>query len=133
MVGLLKAIFTWWNNATIGTLWFTKKHGVLIGKDELGNRYFEEKKPAWEGTNKRRWMIYNGTVEASRIPVDWHGWLHYTFDEPPTKAPFEVKSWEEDRQPNLTGTPNAYVPAGSLWSDKERAKTSGDYEAWSPE
>ena len=38
--------------------------------------------------------IYNGTVEASRVPPDWHGWLHHTYAEPPTKAPLKVRGFE---------------------------------------
>lgn len=133
MIGILKTIFTWWNSATVGTHWFTKKRGILIGTDETGNNYYEEKSGSGENGQKRRWVIYNGTVEASRISPDWHGWLHYTFDEPPTKDPFDLKSWEKPHRPNLTGTKKAYRPAGSLWGSGERAKTSGDYEAWSPE
>lgn len=133
MFGFLKTIFTWWHNATVGTLWFTKRRGVHIGADENGNKYYEEKVASGESGQKRRWVIYNGTVEASRISPDWHGWLHYTFDEPPTKAPFKLKEWEKSHKPNLTGTPNAYRPAGSMWNKGARAKASGDYESWSPE
>ena len=39
---------------------------------------------------KRRWVIYNGYAEASKVPPDWHGWLHYTFDEPPTDRAAEA-------------------------------------------
>lgn len=133
MFGWLKTIFTWWNGATVGTYWFTRKRGVFVGKDEQGNRYYEEKKSVDQWIPKRRWVLYNGTVEATRIPADWHGWLHYTFDEPPTVEPFEIKSWEKPHKANLTGTPNAYRPAGSLWREEDRAATSGDYEAWKPE
>jgi NADH:ubiquinone oxidoreductase subunit len=30
--------------------------------------------------SKRRWVIYNGEMEASRVSPDWHGWLHFTWD-----------------------------------------------------
>lgn len=133
MIKLLKTVFTWWNSTTVGTWWFTKKRGALVGRDELGNRYYEETKPSQAMGLKRRWVIYNGYVEATRIPVDWHGWLHYTFDEPPVVAPFEVKAWEKPRVPNRTGTKDAYHPGGSLWEAGERAQGTGDYEAWTPD
>ena len=63
---------------------------------------------------KRRWVLYNGTVEASRVPPDWHGWLHHTFAEPPTAPRCKAKPWEKDHLPNLTGTEGAYHPPGSL-------------------
>lgn len=129
---MLKAIFSWWNDATIGARFDINRRARLIGKDEQGNAYYEERKPSHEG-RKRRYVIYKGVAEPSKVSADWHGWLHYTFDEPPTTAPLPRKSWEKDHQPNLTGTINAYHPKGSLSETGERAKASGDYEAWRPD
>jgi NADH:ubiquinone oxidoreductase subunit len=119
-------LFIWWENATPGTLLMTRRLGVLVGQDEFGNRYYQTK------DGKRRWMIYAGTVDASRVPPDWHGWLHHTFESPPTEAPLMRKAWELDHQPNLTGTPGAWHPDGSLWSEGRRPPATGDYEAWRP-
>jgi len=119
-------LFVWWENATPGTLLMTRLHGVPVGGDEFGNRYYQSK------DGKRRWMIYAGTVEASRVPPDWHGWLHHTFALPPTEDPPKRKAWELDHQPNLTGTEGAWHPDGSLWSDGRRPPATGDYEAWRP-
>ena len=80
----------------------------------------------------RRWVIYAGTVEASRVPPDWHGWLHHTVDEPPTAAAPKTKPWEARHKPNLTGTADAYRPDGSLWKGARRPHATGDYEAWRP-
>ena len=63
---MLKRIFTWWNGATLGALFDIHRRAVLVGKDEFGNRYFEEKKPSLEG-RKRRYVIYSGLAEASRV------------------------------------------------------------------
>ncbi len=120
-------IFTWWNSATIGTLIFTNRKGEKVGEDSQGNIYYKEK------NGRRRWVIYkNGPVEASRVPADWHGWLHYTVDTPPTEKPLAVKPWEKDHQDNKTGTDEAYFPAGSLQAAGQRAATTSDYEAWRP-
>ncbi|MBA4012279.1 MAG: NADH:ubiquinone oxidoreductase subunit NDUFA12 [Phenylobacterium sp.] len=131
---VLKNIFTWWNGATIGVR-NTVRGGVFIGKDELGNSYYEAKddRTSYDKGRKRRWVIYNGYAEASKVPADWHGWLHYTFDEPPTKAPLKRQPWEKDHLPNLTGTVHAWKPQGSIARGGERQKASGDYEAWRPE
>jgi NADH:ubiquinone oxidoreductase subunit len=107
-----------------------------VGKDEQGNRYFEEKTPSLPGSGgkrPRRWVIYHGIAEASRVPPDWHGWLHHTFDEPPTKAPLPRQKWEQDHLPNMTGTPLAYHPPGSLARAGGPANVEDDYEAWTPE
>ncbi|MCA3752516.1 MAG: NADH:ubiquinone oxidoreductase subunit NDUFA12, partial [Phenylobacterium sp.] len=36
-------------------------------------------------------------------------------------------------QPNLTGTIHAWRPKGSITRGGERARATGDYEAWRPE
>lgn len=121
-------IFTWWNSATLGTLLFTSRKGERVGEDADGNVYYKERSGA------RRWVIYkNGPVEASRVPPEWHAWLHYTVETPPSDSMPVVKTWEKDHQPNLTGTAGAYFPSGSESIDAPRAKSaSGDYEAWQP-
>ena len=106
---MLKRIFTWWNGATIGALVDINRRGAFVGSDEQGNRYFEERKPSLEG-RKRRWVIYSGLAEGSRVTADWHGWMHHTVDEPPTVRPFKLKAWEKPHIPNLTGTRWAYRP-----------------------
>ena len=127
MLSLLRLILIWWRGATLGTLVTTWWSGRYVGTDEYGNRYYQTK------DGKRRWVLYNGTVEASRVSPDWHGWLHHTFKEPPTVAPLKAKAWESAYTPNLTGTPNAYRPEGSLAARGERPAATGDYEAWTPE
>ena len=120
---LLRAV-TWWNSQTLNTQFHTWRHGEKVGEDNQGNVFYQSK----EG---RRWVIFNGEAEASRVDPDWHGWLHYTFDEPPTEKPFVHKDWEKPHQENLTGTPGAYAPAGSIRRADPVARS--DYEAWAPE
>jgi len=116
------SLLTWWNNQTIGTRIFTWRHGNIVGEDDLGNKYYEN--------GERRWVIYNGPVEGSRVPAEWHGWLHHTFDNRPGNNPLPVQSWEKPSAPNPTGSPEAYHPKGSLVTG---GKTRSDYEAWQPE
>ena len=120
---LLRAV-TWWNGQTLNTQFWTWRKGKRVGEDEAGNVFYQTR------DGKRRWVIFNGEAEASRVSPDWHGWLHHTWDEPPTEAPVPRKSWEKPHQPNLTGTAEAYVPAGSLRRTNPVARA--DYEAWSP-
>ena len=131
---MLKSIFTWWNGATIGVRFTIARRGVFIGKDEFGNRYYEAKdnKDSYD-QRKRRWVVFEGVAEASKVSPDWYGWLHYTFDEPPTRAPLMRRSWEKDYIPNLTGTLMAWRPKGSISRTGERPRATGDYEAWTPE
>lgn len=131
---MLKTIFTWWNGATIGARFHIGRRGVLVGQDEMGNKYYQAKdvSDSYDG-RKRRWVIYNGYAEASKVSPDWHGWLHHTFEEPPTLEPLRRQAWEKDHLPNLSGTINAWRPKGSLARGGERQKATGDYEAWTPE
>lgn len=119
-------IFTWWDNGrTLGTQLHTWRKGVRVGEDDLGNVYYQSRDA------KRRWVIFRDEIEATRIPTDWHGWLHHTFAEPPTQAPLARKDWEIPHQENLTGTAMAYAPAGSI--RREKPVDRADYEAWQPE
>jgi NADH:ubiquinone oxidoreductase subunit len=131
---VLKQIFTWWSGATIGALFTIKRLGVFVGEDDFGNRYFEARsdKESYDKGRKRRWVLYRGYADASKVPAEWHGWLHYTFDEPPTKVPLLRRAWELDHEPNLTGSPMAYKPRGSIARGGERAPATGDYQAWRP-
>jgi NADH:ubiquinone oxidoreductase subunit len=128
---VLAKIFTWWNNSTIGTDLFTWRRGERVGEDEQGNRYYRERGAGPNG--QRRWVIYKGEAEASRVPPEWHAWLHYTVADPPSEKPPVRKAWEKDHIPNLTGQAGAYVPPGSLAAGGKRSRATGDYEAWQPE
>lgn len=128
---ILKSIFTWWDGPTLGTRLWSARHGEKVGADAAGNAYY--RKPAKDGRKERRWVIYNGDNEASRVPPRWHGWLHFTHDDIPEAGEALTHPWVRDHRPNPTGTSGAYVRPGSLPSGKERPKTLGDYEAWSPE
>jgi NADH:ubiquinone oxidoreductase subunit len=121
---LLRAV-TWWDGQTLNTQLFTWRKGVKVGEDDQGNIFYETRDGA------RRWVIFNGEAEASRVSPDWHGWLHRTWEEPPTKSPLVKKSWEKPHQENLTGTALAYAPAGSI--RREEPAERRDYDAWSPE
>ncbi|QXT38069.1 NADH:ubiquinone oxidoreductase subunit NDUFA12 [Gymnodinialimonas ceratoperidinii] len=125
MASIFNRLFTWWNGQTIGTQLFTARRGVKVGEDTQGNVFYRN------GDDSKRWVIFDGLVEASRIDPEWHGWLHHTWDEPPTDRPVVHKAWEAPHLPNLTGTPLAYAPAGSI--RREQPASRSDYEAWTPE
>ena len=134
-IRMFKELLTWWNGATIGARFDINRRGAFVGEDENGNRYFEERKPSLEG-RKRRYVIYSGLAEGSRVSPDWHGWMHHTVDDPPTLTPnktLKKYAWELPHLPNQTGTVRAYRPKGSLARGGERAASSADYEAWKPE
>lgn len=124
---ILREIFTWWNGQTVGTRLFTALKGEKVGEDEQGNQFYQT------ADGNRRWVIYNGVADASRVSADWHGWLHKTYDEPPSSKPLAKQRWEKGHLPNMTGTAAAYHPPGSVVTAAERPRVSDDYEAWRPE
>lgn len=128
----LSKIFTWWNGATIGTWLFTVRKGERVGNDSQDNVYYRSKSNR-AGQKEKRWVIYNGANDASRVPAEWHGWLHGSFDDLPESNLPPPKIWETEYTPNATGTPQAYRPQGALERGGKRAKATGDYEAWTPD
>ena len=131
-MSVLSKIFTWWNGATIGTSLWSSRNGEQVGTDAQGNAYFRSKS-AGKGQRERRWVLYDGANDASRVPPEWHGWLHGSYDELPESRLEPAKIWEVDYTPNATGTGTAYLPAGALQKGGKRASARGDYEAWTPE
>ncbi|BBC71875.1 NADPH:quinone oxidoreductase subunit [Altererythrobacter sp. B11] len=132
-MGILSKIFTWWDGATIGTSLFSSMNGEHVGTDSLGNKYYRSTKRKTAGGLEQRWVIYNGANDASRVPSEWHGWLHHSYDELPESHLPPPRIWQVDYSPNATGTPGAYRPTGALEKGGKRARATGDYEAWTPE
>ncbi len=90
-----------------------------VGEDEFGNAYFQSK-------TGKRFIVYKGIAEASKIPAEWHGWMHYTTDTMPLNIDTKKHSWQKIHLPNLTGTKNAYSPKNSQASVKK------SYHSWQP-
>ena len=127
-MGLFANAFTWWNGASWGTSLFTRRHGVEAGRDDAGNLYFRHRNdPA------RRWVIYAGANDSSRVSPGWNAWLRGTIDDVPDKALPERRAFERAPQPNLTGSDQAWRPAGSIRAGGQRAAATGDYSAWTPD
>ncbi len=106
--------------------------GKLVGRDSAGNRYFSAS-PRKGYKRNRRWVMYNGVAEASRVPPEWHGWLHHQTDiVPANDAASHRRPWQKPHQQNMTGTKEANRPPGHLLKGGVRDKATGDYQAWTP-
>ena len=121
-------MFTWWNGATVGTALFTRLNGDEVGRDDQGNVYY-----ASTGKRPRRWIIYNGNNDGSRVPPEWQAWLKGTIDDLPDKALPPRRSFQKPAEPNLTGTLAAFRPDGALGSGRIRPASTGVYQPWIPE
>ncbi len=97
------------------------------GQDPYGNTYYEDRYFLFKGRKKsRRWVIYNGLAEGSKVPSEWHGWLHQTTNKIPSYDQWMKQSWRRTHLPNLSGTLNK-----EGISSQEEKKIS--YKAWLPE
>jgi NADH:ubiquinone oxidoreductase subunit len=103
--------------------------GRRVGTDRFGNIYYESRRPRAAHARHKRWVVYAGEVEATSVPPEWHGWLHHTTDALPEGHRYP---WQKEYEPNATGTPHAYRPAGHDYAGGQRRVTTGDYEAWTP-
>ncbi|XP_022906078.1 probable NADH dehydrogenase [ubiquinone] 1 alpha subcomplex subunit 12 [Onthophagus taurus] len=88
------------------------KQGTLVGEDKYGNKYFENN---YFFYGRNRWIEYApkyGTdYDASQVPAEWYGWLHYKTDLPPCHDKSRPKyPWMADHRENYTGTPQQYYP-----------------------
>jgi len=120
MINFFKQIFTWWNRQTFGTFLYTLFYGKLVGIDEFGNKYYSN-------SSGKKWVIYNNTVESSKIPPEWHLWIHSNKINKPSKN-LNKFIWQKKHEENLTGTKKAYKPEGSL--STESKKNMKKYETW---
>ena len=89
-MNFLKIIFSWWNSQTLGTFLQTLFYGNMVGKDEYGNKYYQNRNAS------KRWVIYNGTVDASSIPPEWHSWLHKIINTLPAQVKFNNFKWQKN-------------------------------------
>ncbi len=117
MLTLFKQIFVWWNQTTIGTRLQTIFFGKFVGKDSLGNKYYQNK-------TGKRWVIYNGEIDASKIPSEWYSWMHFTKNKIENVHTLQKYEWQKSHQPNQTGTGNSYHPSKS---NEEKNKK---YKSW---
>ncbi|MCC7305525.1 MAG: NADH:ubiquinone oxidoreductase subunit NDUFA12 [Alphaproteobacteria bacterium] len=122
-LGVLSPVHIYWTNIVTGA--------KSVGRDQLGNKYYRAK-PIKGYKRERRWVIYKGAPEASKVPPEWHGWLHHQTDRIPTEEESFRREWQKPPQQNLTGTNAAYRPPGHVLSGGRRDAATGDYEAWRP-
>ena len=117
MLTLIKKIFTWWNQCTFGTKLYTIFFGKFVGKDEFGNKYYENKK-----LNKR-WIIYNGEIEATKIPIEWYSWMHSIKNKIEETHELKKYDWQKNHLSNQTGTDKAYNPKKNKDAIKKKYKS----------
>lgn len=85
--------------------------GTHVGTDKYGNKYYENNSYFF---SRHRFVCYpyvdRYTFDASQVPSEWHRWLHYMTDDPPTKVPPVPRKFFQPHEPNKTGSKMEYVP-----------------------
>jgi NADH dehydrogenase len=117
MLTLLKQIFIWWNQETLGTKLKTIFYGNFMGSDRHGNKYYE-------GKDGKRWVIYIGEIDASKIPNEWYSWIHFIKNKIQYKHDLKKYDWQKPHQSNQTGTENFYHP------NKNNEQIKKKYTSW---
>lgn len=95
---------------------FIRIFSKYAGQDKFGNKYYY--------TKKRRFVVYKGIKEPTKVPPLWHAWLHFLSDKVPNHEDSEVYTWQKSYMPNVTGTSAAH--------HMTRKIVSSDYQSWKP-
>ena len=101
-MGIFSEIFSWWGGNTWSNRIYTALRGKLVGTDATGNRYYVQRKGVGPLGVPRRWVIY------------------------------KHRPWQKPHRMNMTGTPEAYRPPGSILASGKRPEATGDYKPWRP-
>lgn len=129
MKRLLVQMVSWWSGVTLSTRLYTYFKGERVGEDGFGAVYYRQR------GGLRRWVVYRDLAEPSLVPAEWHGWLHYQTDDIPAKGSGTRYAWQLPHRPNMTGTPLAYHPPGSVMEPQSPAIVDDDdlpYTPWKP-
>ena len=117
MLTFFKKFFVWWNQETLWTKLQTFFFGKLVCKDSFGNKYYESR-------SGKRWVIYKGEIDASKIPIEWYSWIHFIHNKIENFHDLKKYDWQKPHQSNQTGTENSYHP------NKNNNEIDKKYKNW---
>ena len=95
-----------------------------IGTDQIGNSYFESRRKDHIG-RKRRFVVYKGIPEPTKIPSEWYSWLHHLTNLIPGPNNNSY-NWQKIRESNKTGLNSSDTPPIISWTKK------CNYVKWQP-
>ncbi|KAI9099847.1 NADH ubiquinone oxidoreductase subunit NDUFA12-domain-containing protein, partial [Phlyctochytrium arcticum] len=100
--------------------------GTLVGRDEAGNSYYENREDI---VLRDRWVEYKSwNPDASQVPAEWHQWLHRITDEVPNPENIPRPFFSPPHIENLTGSTGAFktynttVPKYNSWTPGTKAR-----------
>ncbi|KAL9225069.1 hypothetical protein vseg_001036 [Gypsophila vaccaria] len=118
-----------------GNLLQTKIHNIgakVVGVDQFGNKYFENLDLQY---GRHRWVEYasKNRYNASQVPPEWHGWLHYITDRTGDELlSLRPSRYGVDHKENFSGEGDEYIyhSKGHALNPGQRDWTR--YETWQP-
>ncbi|CAN4089395.1 unnamed protein product [Withania somnifera] len=119
-----------------GNLLQTKIHNIgatLVGVDKFGNKYYEKLGDTQSG--RHRWVEYaqKDRYNASQVPPEWHGWLHYITDHTGDELLLlKPQRYGLDHKENFSGEGDEYIyhSKGHTLNPGQRDWTR--YQTWQP-
>ncbi|KAJ4842874.1 hypothetical protein Tsubulata_003513 [Turnera subulata] len=127
--GILNCIFD-------GKLLQTKLHTIgarLVGVDKFGNKYYENLEDTQYG--RHRWVEYadKARYNASQVPPEWHGWLHYITDHTGDELlMLKPKRYGVEHKENLSGEGDEYIYHSKGHALNPGQKDWTRYQSWQP-
>ena len=110
-----------------------------MGEDEFSIKYYRCHLAEATDSNvgaERRWVVYNNSADASKVPPGWRAWLCHNGDIAPCEETYKAHASEKPFLPNLTRnmtrTTQANRPQGSVLATGKRPSATGDYVPWTP-
>uniref|UniRef100_A0A803KSP9 NADH dehydrogenase [ubiquinone] 1 alpha subcomplex subunit 12 n=1 Tax=Chenopodium quinoa TaxID=63459 RepID=A0A803KSP9_CHEQI len=113
----------------------TKIHNLgakVVGVDQYGNKYYENMNVQY---GRHRWVEYasKNRYNASQVPPEWHGWLHYITDHTGDEIlMLKPSRYAIDHKENFTGEGDEkiYHSKGHTLNPGQRDWTR--YQSWQP-
>ncbi|KAJ3195992.1 hypothetical protein HK101_010408 [Irineochytrium annulatum] len=96
--------------------------GKLVGKDQFGNEYYENRDDI---VVRDRWVMYKRwNYDPTQVPPEWHQWLHRITDDVPNETTVPIPAYTPPYQELLTGTSSAF---------KTYSTVKPKVQAWEPQ
>ncbi|KAF8379001.1 hypothetical protein HHK36_028428 [Tetracentron sinense] len=114
----------------------TKIHNIgatLVGVDKFGNRYYQRLEDMQYG--RHRWVEYGdkGRYNASQVPPEWHGWLHYITDHTGDELlMLKPKRYGVEHKQNFSGEGDEYIYHSKGHSLNPGQRDWTRYQSWQP-
>ncbi|CAM8992164.1 hypothetical protein QQ045_006599 [Rhodiola kirilowii] len=119
-----------------GNLLQTKIHNIgatVVGVDKFGNKYYEKLEGVQYG--RHRWVEYaaKDRYNASQVPPEWHGWLHFITDRTGDELLLlKPKRYGIEHKENFSGAGDEYIYHSKGHALHPGQKDWTRYQSWQP-